>query len=151
MLIRCNSALRGHSGVRLELIQAILRLLETGMTPIVPLRGSISASGDLMPLSYIAGVLEGNPDIMVRIIDGPKSRIVTAQEALTIAGLCPFVFGPKEALGLINGTAASTAVACLASHDSGKLALLSQVLAAMSCEALVGNSLSRGMRKMMVR
>src|SRR6478736_4219000 len=52
MLIRCNTLLRGHSGVRLELVQALLLLLRKGMTPIVPLRGSISASGDLIPLSY---------------------------------------------------------------------------------------------------
>jgi len=135
MLIRCNSALRGPSGVRLKLIEAILHLLRKGMTPVVPLRGSISASGDLIPLSYIAGILEGNSDILVRLTNGPSSRIVTAQVALQIAGLEPFILGPKEGLGLINGTAASAAVGCLGAHESNKLALLAQILVAMSCEA----------------
>jgi phenylalanine ammonia-lyase len=140
MLIRCNSALRGHSGVRLELIETILHLLRNGMTPIIPLRGSISASGDLTPLSYIAGVLEGNPDIFVRINNGPNSKVVTADEALKLLSLEPFILGPKEGLGLVNGTAASTAVACLSAHSTNKLILLSQILVALSCEALLGNA-----------
>ncbi|CAI6342489.1 unnamed protein product [Periconia digitata] len=140
MLIRCNNAIRGHSGVRLVLLEAILQLLRCGITPIVPLRGSISASGDLMPLSYIAGVLEGNPDIMAHAHSGGKVKVVTACEALRIAGLEAFMLGPKEGLGLINGTATSAAVACFALHDSNKLLLLAQILVAMSCEALLGNS-----------
>ncbi|EWZ79084.1 Phenylalanine/tyrosine ammonia-lyase [Fusarium oxysporum] len=140
MLVRCNHALRGHSGVRLNLIEAILQLLRKGITPVVPLRGSISASGDLMPLSYIAGVLEGNSDILVCITDGQNIQVVTAQEALPRASLEPFNLGPKEGLALINGTAASTAVGCLAAHDSNQLVLLAQMLVAMSCEALIGNA-----------
>ncbi|KAH7128127.1 L-Aspartase-like protein [Dendryphion nanum] len=142
MLIRCNNALRGHSGVRIELISAILRLMNSGMTPVVPLRGSISASGDLMPLSYVAGVLEGNPDIAVRVNNGKTSTTTNAREALTMAGLEPFILGPKEGLGLINGTAASAAVGCFAMHEANKLAVLSQMLVAMSCEALQGNAQS---------
>ncbi|CAM1509751.1 Fc.00g000860.m01.CDS01 [Cosmosporella sp. VM-42] len=140
MLIRCNNALRGHSGVRLRLVEAILQLLRKGMTPIIPLRGSVSASGDLMPLSYIAGMLEGSHDIMVRTNEGPSSRVVSAQEALKLAGLEPIVLGPKEGLGLINGTAASAAVGSLASYEANQLALLAQMLTAASCEALVGNA-----------
>lgn len=140
MLVRCNHALRGHSGVRLNLVEAILQLLRKGITPVVPLRGSISASGDLMPLSYIAGVLEGNSDIFVCINNGQNIQVVTAQEALPRASLEPFLLGPKEGLALINGTAASTAVGCLAAHDSNQLVLLAQMLAAMSCEALIGNA-----------
>lgn len=142
MLVRCNNCLRGHSGVRLELIEALLRLLRNGLTPIIPLRGSISASGDLMPLSYIAGMLEGSPDILVRTseTEGAQSRVVPAHEALRLAGLEPMVLGPKEGLGLINGTAASAALGSLAAYEASQLATLSQILTAMTCEALTGNA-----------
>ncbi|KAJ4246319.1 hypothetical protein NW762_013670 [Fusarium torreyae] len=140
MLIRCNNALRGHSGIRLKLVEAILVFLRRGMTPIVPLRGSISASGDLMPLSYIAGMLEGNPNVHVRVSGGRTCHVVTADKAIQMVGLEPFVLGPNEGLGLINGTAVSTAVGCLVVHESNKLALLAQGLVAMSCEALLGKT-----------
>ncbi|KAL9561655.1 hypothetical protein ACKAV7_014211 [Fusarium commune] len=135
MLIRCNTLLRGHSGVRLELVQALLLLLRKGMTPIVPLRGSVSASGDLIPLSYIAGMLEGNPDIRVRT---STCFILSADKALELAGLEPITLGPKEGLGLVNGTAPSAALGCLAVHEANKILLLAQGLVAMSCEALLG-------------
>ncbi|KAF4502390.1 phenylalanine ammonia-lyase [Fusarium agapanthi] len=141
MLIRCNTLLRGHPGVRLELVQALLLLLRKGMTPIVPLRGSISASGDLIPLSYIAGMLEGNPDIRVRTT---TSFVLSADKALVLAGLEPIALGPKEGLGLVNGTAPSAALGCLAVHDANKILLLAQGLVAMSCEALLVYRLSCG-------
>ncbi|KAK2926132.1 Fumarase/histidase, N-terminal [Fusarium oxysporum f. sp. vasinfectum] len=137
MLIRCNTLLRGHSGVRLELVQALLLLLRKGMTPIVPLRGSISASGDLIPLSYIAGMLEGNPDIRVHT---STSFVLSADKALELAGLEPITLGPKEGLGLVNGTAPSAALGCLAVHEANKILLLAQGLVAMSCEALLGKA-----------
>lgn len=140
MLIRANNAIRGHSGVRLEIVEGIMHLLRNKITPIIPVRGSISASGDLMPLSYIAGVLEGNPDIFVRIQQREQSRIMSAPEALRLCGLQAYVLGPKEGLGLINGTAASAAVACFGLHESTKLISLAQMLVAMSCEALLGNT-----------
>lgn len=140
MLIRANNAIRGHSGVRLEIVQGIMHLLRKGITPIIPVRGSISASGDLMPLSYVAGVLEGNPDIYVRVQRQGQSQVMPASEALSLCGLEAFVLGPKEGLGLINGTAASAAVACFGLYASTKLVSLTQMLVAMSCEALLGNT-----------
>ncbi|EWZ33860.1 hypothetical protein FOZG_13550 [Fusarium oxysporum Fo47] len=137
MLIRCNTLLRGHSGVCLELVQALLLLLRKGMTPIVPLRGSISASGDLIPLSYLAGMLEGNPDIRVRT---STSFVLSADKALELAGSEPITLGPKEDLGLVNGTAPSAALGCLAVHEANKILLLAQGLVAMSCEALLGKA-----------
>ncbi|SCO24387.1 related to phenylalanine ammonia-lyase [Fusarium fujikuroi] len=137
MSIRCNTVLRGQSAVRLELVEAALHMLRKGMTPIVPLRGSISASGDLMPLSYIAGMLEWNPDIHVRLAD---SSVVPADKALELADLKPFALKAKEGLGLVNGTAASVAVGCLAIHESDKLALLAQALTAMSSVELNSTS-----------
>lgn len=140
MLVRCNHLLRGHSGVRLEIIDAMLKLLQLGLTPIVPLRGSISASGDLMPLSYLVGVLEGNPDIQVHWDRQPEAQIVSTNMALEIAGLEPFILGPKEGLGLINGAAASAAVGALAASEANQLMLLAQTLTGMTCEAMLGNA-----------
>ncbi|KAG9560809.1 phenylalanine ammonia-lyase, partial [Aureobasidium melanogenum] len=137
MLIRCNSIIRGHSGVRLRVAQIILQLLNKNIIPVVPLRGSISASGDLGPLSYIAGAIEGSPDIYVRLADG---NISSAAEALKDAGIEPVIFQPKEGLGLLNGTAFSAATASLALHQSREIAILSQVLTAMSVEAMQGSA-----------
>ncbi|THW24662.1 phenylalanine ammonia-lyase [Aureobasidium pullulans] len=137
MLTRCNSIIRGHSGVRISVGQAILKLLNKNIIPVVPLRGSISASGDLSPLSYIAGAIEGSPDIYVRLSDG---KVTPASEALEDAGIEPVVLGPKEGLGLLNGTAFSAATASLALHQSQDVVLLSQVLTAMGVEALQGSA-----------
>ncbi|KAF3318484.1 hypothetical protein TWF173_007891 [Orbilia oligospora] len=140
IVVRCNHLLRGHSGVRLDIIKAMLELLRNKMTPIIPLRGSISASGDLMPLSYIVGVLEGNPDIKVYWDRQPEPCVLSSPAALEAIGITPFVLGPKEGLGLINGAAPSAAVGSLAVYDANQLAVLSQVLTAMTCEAMVGNA-----------
>ena len=138
MLIRCNSLLRGHSAVRLSVIETLGKLLEIDMLPLVPLRGSISASGDLSPLSYIAGAMEGNPDVLVWSGQGCARRLLPANEALLAAGIAPVVLGPKEGLGLINGTAVSTAVAALALSEANHLVVLAQILTAMTVEALMG-------------
>lgn len=138
MVVRCNSVLRGHSAVRLEVIQAIINLLEHNLIPLVPLRGSISASGDLCPLSYIAGVLEGNPDVKVWSGSKNERKLIPANEALQQVGLGSVDFGPKEILGLINGTAFSAGIASLAQHHADLLVLLAQVLTAMGVEALLG-------------
>jgi phenylalanine ammonia-lyase len=121
----------------MSVVQAILDLLNKNIIPVVPLRGSISASGDLSPLSYIAGALEGSPDIYVRIPDG---RILSAAEALKGAGIERVIFQPKEGLGLLNGTAFSAGTASLALHQCQEVALLSQILTAMSVEAMQGSA-----------
>ncbi|EAQ90464.1 hypothetical protein CHGG_02399 [Chaetomium globosum CBS 148.51] len=141
MLIRCNSLMRGHSGVRVSVIETIMKLLSLNVTPIVPLRGSISASGDLSTLSYIAGAIEGNPDIFVKVI-GPqgKTAIAPADETLKVAKLAPVRLQAKEGLGITNGTAPSCAAACLAIDQANQLALLVQLLTAMGTEALNGNA-----------
>ncbi|OCL12421.1 phenylalanine ammonia-lyase [Glonium stellatum] len=137
MMVRCNATARGHSAVTLKVLEAILQLLRLGITPIVPLRGTVSASGDLMPLAFIAGVLEGNPDICARRADG---SIVSADQALADANMPSITFGPKEALGLVNGTAPSAALGSLVMYDAHQLAVLSQAFTAMTVEAMTGNS-----------
>lgn len=141
MLIRCNSLMRGHSGVRVSVIDAIMKLLSVNVTPIVPLRGSISASGDLSTLSYIAGAIEGNPDIFVKTANEEgKTAVRTADETLKLIKLEPVRLQAKEGLGITNGTAPSCAAACLAIDQANQLALLVQVLTAMGTEALHGNA-----------
>ena len=159
ILIRMNSLIRGHSGVRWELIEKMNELLSNNITPVVPLRGSISASGgkcffirirnkgtnfwksiDLSPLSYIAGTLVGNPSI--RVFNGPSMfgarQIVSSREALAEYKIEPIPLKSKEHLGILNGTAFSASVASLALNDAVHLAILAQVCTAMGTEALVG-------------
>ncbi|KAF7964537.1 hypothetical protein HWV62_6035, partial [Athelia sp. TMB] len=140
ILIRMNSLIRGHSGVRWELIEKMGELLEANVVPLVPLRGSISASGDLSPLSYIAGTLIANPSIRCfsgSASFGPRS-ILPAPVALSQHGITPLSLKSKEHLGILNGTAFSASVAALALNDAVHLALMSQVLTAMGVEALIG-------------
>ncbi|PWY69112.1 phenylalanine ammonia-lyase [Aspergillus heteromorphus CBS 117.55] len=141
--VRANSNARGHSAVTMPILTGLLNLLKHGITPIIPVRGSVSASGDLMPLSYIAGAITGSPDIYVRVQDAARPcepTITTARDALTAAGLPLLTLGPKEGLGLVNGTAVSAGVATLAMHESNMLAVTTQALAAMGVEALQGTA-----------
>ena len=143
MLMRCKSLLNGHSSLRYEVIEVLMTMLNENMTPLVPLRGSISASGDLQPLSYVAGAIEGNPDIWVWTDDANGGRdLIPADAALAKIKRSPQTFGPKEGLAVLNGTAFSTAVAALALQESHHLAVLSQVLTAMGVEALSGTPAS---------
>jgi phenylalanine ammonia-lyase len=141
MLARINSLLRGHSAVRLVVVENIATLLNHDFVPVIPLRGSISASGDLSPLSYIAGALEGNHDIFLdcRMSNG-KREILSADKAIQLAGLTPTTMMPKEGLGLMNGTAVSVAGATMALHETQYLALSTQVLTAMCTEAMRGSA-----------
>ncbi|KAI0827896.1 phenylalanine ammonia-lyase [Trametes gibbosa] len=140
ILIRMNSLIRGHSGVRWELIEKMNSLLHENIVPLVPLRGSISASGDLSPLSYIAGVLIGNPSI--RVFEGPNTfrgrRILSSREALAAHNIEPISLASKEHLGILNGTAFSASVGALAINDAVHLSLLAQVCTAMCTEAMLG-------------
>ncbi|OIW34307.1 phenylalanine ammonia-lyase [Coniochaeta ligniaria NRRL 30616] len=141
MLVRANANVRGHSAMTRGVLDTVLELLNRDIVPIIPLRGSISASGDLMPLSYVSGAIQGNPDVYVRV-GGRKGtpRVMTAQEALRKASVQPIVLGPKEGLSLINGTAAAAAVASLGLFEANQLAVISQMLTALSSEALHANA-----------
>lgn len=135
MVTRLNATLRGHSAVSLPILKAISNLLEHRLTPVVPLRGSVSASGDLMPLSYISGAIEGNPDILIEKADG---RVLPAPQALEEGELAAVALGPKEGLGLVNGTASSAALGALVMAEAQSLAVLTQVLTAMAVEVSFG-------------
>ena len=133
MLIRANTLLRGHSGVRRAVIQRLVALLDADLVPVVPSRGSVGSSGDLCPLAHMALPLIGLGRLLV---DG---RPVPAAKALKAAGLAPLVLEAKEGLALINGTQMMAAIGCLAVHDAAGLLQDAQVTAAMSIEALLGS------------
>jgi phenylalanine ammonia-lyase len=139
MLVRENQTIRGHSAVRVEVMQTLNELICKDLIPLVPLRGSISASGDLMPLSFIAGALQGCPDISIRTKKKTGYELLPADQALKKAKIKPIVLGPKEGLGLINGTAPSAALASLVLYETHHLAVLSQCLTILASEALGGN------------
>lgn len=139
MLIRLNSLASGFSGVKETTIRTLHQILEAGITPQVPIKGSISASGDLSPLSYIAGVLQGKPGLSVWTRNANGERCLKrADVALAAKDIQPVVLAAKEGLALVNGTAVSCALGSLALHDALGQATLSQILTAMSVEALLG-------------
>ncbi|KAL4955345.1 L-Aspartase-like protein [Aspergillus filifer] len=140
MAARANSLIRGHSAVRVEIVRNLVMMLNEGFTPVVPLRGSISASGDLTPLAYIAGALEGNSDIWMHTGEKRGGEIVPADKALGMLSIEPLTLRPKEGLGLINGTAFSTGAASLVLYEANQLVLLTQVLTGMTAEALLGTA-----------
>lgn len=141
MLIRSNSLSTGNSGISLGLLQNIVKLLSMDVIPLVPLRGSISASGDLSPLSYLAGVIQGNPYLKAWTGKYSKDRhLLPANKALETINMSPRDLGPKEGLAITNGTSVSAGVAALALHDAHHLAVLAQVLTAMGVEALNGTA-----------
>ncbi len=132
MLLRANVLLRPTSGVRPALAEALIRLLNSGIVPVVPEQGSVGASGDLAPLSHLALALMGEGTVIAAGAVGP------AGPALKAAGLAPFRFGPKEGLAFINGTQAQTALLALLVHDAQVLWRTAVGAAAMSLEALTG-------------
>lgn len=133
MALRANVLAKGYSGIRLETLEALLALLNRGVHPRVPARGSVGASGDLAPLAHLALVLLGEGDTW----DG--SRATSAAEALAKAGLSPVTLAPKEGLALINGTQASAAVLALALDGAQRLARAADIVAALSIDALLGS------------
>ena len=132
MLLRANVLLRPTSGVRPALVEALVALLNAKLVPRVPEQGSVGASGDLAPLSHVALALMGEGEML----DGADAKPASA--ALTVAGLRPFSFAPKEGLAFINGTQAQTALLALLVHDARILWRTSVGAAAMSLEALRG-------------
>ena len=139
MLIRLNSLVVGVSGVRRCIVERILQLLELDIIPRIPMHGSISACGDLAPLSYIGSAIQGKANVTCTVgaLSG-KNDIVSARSAIEAAGLHAEKVEAKEALAIMNGTAVSCAVGALALHDTHGLVVMSKVLTAMSVEALGG-------------
>ncbi|HTO90942.1 MAG TPA: histidine ammonia-lyase [Candidatus Sulfotelmatobacter sp.] len=133
LLLRAASLANGHSGVRPAVIEALLALLASDVTPHVPLQGSVGASGDLAPLAHLGQVLIGEGEAWL------GDRRMPAALALRGAGLQPLTLEAKEGLALINGTQLSTALALLAWCDAIELWEAAVGAAALSIEVLLGS------------
>ncbi|MBX6320602.1 MAG: histidine ammonia-lyase [Rhodospirillaceae bacterium] len=128
LLLKVNSLARGHSGVRREIIEALLALLNAGACPCIPAKGSVGASGDLAPLAHLAGVLIGEGRMKV------GGRLTTAREGLEKVGLKPLALEAKEGLALLNGTQVSTALAAQALVNADRVFAAALVAGALSAD-----------------
>jgi len=128
------SLARGHSGVRPELVDALLALANAGLLPRIPSKGSVGASGDLAPLAHLACVLIGEGEVTA-----PDGQVVSGAEALRRIGLEPFVLGPKEGLALLNGTQASTALALAGLFGAEDVFAAALMAGSLSLEAIQGS------------
>ncbi|MDB5893597.1 MAG: histidine ammonia-lyase [Rhodoferax sp.] len=128
------SLARGHSGVRPEIVDALLALANAGLSPRIPAKGSVGASGDLAPLAHLACVLIGEGQAITA--DGDT---ISGTEAMRRIGLAPFVLGPKEGLALLNGTQVSTGLALAGLFGAEQLLAAGLVAGALSLEAIQGS------------
>jgi histidine ammonia-lyase len=145
MVLRAQVIALGFSGVRAEVIDALMGMINAGVHPRIPAQGSVGASGDLAPLAHLALVLIGEGEATFA---GEK---MSGGAALSRAGLTPIELAAKEGLALINGTQYMTALGALALVDAANLAIVADIAGAMSLEALKGSKKPFDERLMAVR
>lgn len=133
VVTRLCSLARGYSGVSLALLERLVWLLNQNVIPVIPSEGSVGASGDLTPLSYIAGVLVGEREVYY------QGQIVPVQQVYAEKGVEPLTLRPKEGLALMNGTAVMTAMACLNYKRAEQVAHAATLITALNVLALEGN------------
>lgn len=132
LLLRANVLATGHAGCRVELVERVVDLLNAGVHPVVPCRGSVGASGDLAPLAHLALPVVGEGEALYR------GERLPGGEALQRAGLEPIVLEAKEGLALINGTQTSAAVAGMALVEVQRLLDAADVVCSLTLEAVAG-------------
>lgn len=132
MLLRINNFAKGYSGIRPETVNTLIRMLNAGVTPIVPEKGSLGASGDLVPLAHMVLPLLGLGQARY------KGKVMDGKAAMDAAGIPTQELTQKEGLALINGTQFMTAVGALAVYDAIELLKVADIAAAMSFEAQNG-------------
>src|SRR5713226_108857 len=132
LLLRANVLSQGKSGARPIVVETLLALLERGVTPVIPEKGSVGASGDLAPLAHLALTIIGEGEAFYH--DGR----MPSMDALRQAGIEPLLLEVKEGLALLNGTQAMAAVGALALYRAERVARLADVAGAMTLEAVKG-------------
>jgi histidine ammonia-lyase len=134
MAVRIQDLAKGLSGIRPRTLQAMVDLLNSGIIPVVPEKGSVGASGDLAPMAHLALVLIGRGEAFFRDARMP------GHAALKAAGLAPVILEAGEGLALVNGTQVMAAVTALAVHDAARLARTADIACALSLEVLMGTN-----------
>lgn len=134
MVLKLLSLGRGASGIGWQTVSIIEAMLANGVTPVIPVQGSVGASGDLAPLAHLAATMIGEGEAF---FEGER---MPAEEALQRAGLRPVTLGPKEGLGLINGTQFSTACALTGLFGAWRNAAATVISASMSTDAIMGST-----------
>jgi len=140
MLLRVNALAKGYSGVRLEVIETLIEMLNKDVTPVVPQQGSVGSSGDLAPLAHMASVLIGEGEAFI------SEKIVGGGEALSKAGIKPVELQAKEGVALINGTQPMSAVGVITVYDAIRLIHDATIASSMSLEALRGTRMASDKR-----
>lgn len=133
MLLRANCLASGFSGITPQTVQLILDFINCGVTPVVPEKGSVGASGDLAPLAHIALALIGEGDVEY------QGKIVNSGFAINHLKKTPAKLGPKDGLALINGTAVMAALGCIAVHHAKSLIKMADISACITLEGLKGS------------
>jgi histidine ammonia-lyase len=133
LVVRLATLARGHSGVRVELLERLCTLLNRRVLPQIPEEGSVGASGDLTPLSYLAALVCGEREA------SHGGRVLPAADALAACGLEPLALAPKESLAMMNGTSVMTALACLDFERAARLARFAAAITAIVVDTTHGN------------
>jgi histidine ammonia-lyase len=135
MLCRLLCLSRGYSGVTWKLLEQLTAFINHNITPVVPCEGSVGASGDLTPMSYVAATLMGERDVFF------GGQRMVAVEALRITGLAPYAFAPKEAISMLNGTSTMTGVGVMAVERARRILDAAACATALTVHALKGKAL----------
>ena len=134
LLLRANTLAKGNSGIKLKTLETLVAMINEGVHPIIPEKGSVSASGDLAPLSHMTLVIMGEGEAEF------EGKTTSGEDALKKAGISPVRLDSKEGLALNNGTQMMTAIGALAVHDAERLINNAEIAASLSLEALSGIS-----------